>query len=128
MPKEPAKPGKESRSSAPSKKKPTGSSKQPSQATLAREADILSLLTVLNASAFADPALQDTLQAIKAALFARDYATAFSKPVRSKTTRCDYMTQETKNVARTTFEPIVLVGYPDGRWPIETSCSNSMLS
>lgn len=47
---------------------------------LAKEAEILSLLTVLNAPAMTHE-LTATLQAVKAALYARDYAQAFGKNV-----------------------------------------------
>lgn len=50
------------------------------QETLAREAEILSLLTVLNAPVMNEE-LPATLQAVKAALYAREYASAFSRPV-----------------------------------------------
>ena len=54
--------------------------------TLAREEEILSLLTILNAPVVNSKELPVTLQAIKAALYARDYATAFAKPVRRENT------------------------------------------
>ena len=49
--------------------------------TLAQEQDILSLLSYFNAPVI-DSSLSTYIQAIKTALYARDYATAFSRPVR----------------------------------------------
>jgi len=57
-----------------------GSNGAPTSGALSREADILSLLTVLNAPVI-NGELPATLQAVKAALYARDYMTAFSRPV-----------------------------------------------
>jgi 25S rRNA (uracil2843-N3)-methyltransferase len=52
----------------------------PDDETLAKEEEILSLLTTLNEPIINDD-LPATLQAIKGALFLRDYATAFGRPV-----------------------------------------------
>lgn len=50
------------------------------QQQLAREEEILALLTALNASAM-NAELPATLQAVKAHLYARNYTAAFGQPV-----------------------------------------------
>ena len=95
--------------------------------SLAAEGALLSLLTVLNEAAMTDTELQTTLQAVKAALFARDYTLAFSRPVsRVLSTRGLRRTRQLiSGYDRTTSAHTALAGSPDALSPGGTSYSTA---
>jgi hypothetical protein len=95
---------------------------QDAQQHLAREEEILSLLTALNAPVM-NAELPATLQAVKAHLYARNYSAAFGQPVSSRLAVLWSITHPHTTLLqyRTTFGPTLRDGSLAEHWRIEAS-------